>query len=119
MTSRLAATAVAALLSTALLTSCDDTDGPDPDSRRGIDTRAYYEDYTSERDNDSGGTVNYSAQAESDAGDSSEPWRPPKPDEDNFFRTTAPAASSRPRPMTDRRSRSTSTPGRTASPATC
>ncbi len=88
MNPRLAAAAIAALLSTALLTSCSDEDDPDPGSRRGIDARAYYEDYASETDYDSGGTVNYSAQAESDAGDSDrggEPWRPPRPNEDNNF----------------------------------
>ncbi len=55
MTPRLAAAAIAALLSTAFLTSCSDESEPDPNSRRGIDARAYYEDYESpEVDYDSG-----------------------------------------------------------------
>lgn len=85
MTPRLSAAAIAVLLSTALLTSCSDEG--DPDSRRGIDARAYYTDYESGADDDSGGTVNYSSQpstAEDAGGD--EPPLPPRPDEDNFFR---------------------------------
>ncbi|WP_188111331.1 vWA domain-containing protein [Nocardioides antri] len=39
-----AAAAVAALLATAVLAACSGS-APDPDSRRGIDTRSYYEDY--------------------------------------------------------------------------
>jgi Ca-activated chloride channel family protein len=89
MTSRLAAAAIAVLLSTALLSSCSDENEPDPDSRRGIDARAYYTDYESAADADSGGTVNYSAQpadgAEAELG-GGEPPVPPDPDEDNFFR---------------------------------
>ena len=85
MTPRLAAAAVAALLSTALLTSCSDENDPDPESRRGIDARAYYEDYESSADSDGG--VQYSmpsvqAENEDSAG---EPWRPPRPNEDNNF----------------------------------
>jgi Ca-activated chloride channel homolog len=75
--------AIVALISTAFLTSCSDENAPDPESRRGIDARAFYEDYSSETDYDSG--VSYSAQAESEAGDSSEPTLPPAPNEDNFF----------------------------------
>ncbi len=83
MTSRLAAAAVAALLSTTLLTSCSDE--PDPESRRGIDARAYYDDYESGTDGDS--AVNYSAQPQTTAEDGAdrEPPRPPRPNEDNFF----------------------------------
>jgi len=87
MTPRISAAAVAALLSTALLTSCSGTDtDPGHGSGRGIDARSYYDDYESQEDYDSGGTVNYSAQPESEAGDSSEPTLPPAPDEDNIFR---------------------------------
>src|SRR5689334_5088860 len=98
MTSRLpalTAAAIAALLSSALLTACNDEADPepDPDSRRGIDARAYYRDYESMADDDSGGTVQYSmpsvqAESESRAGTDSfvaEPPRPPRPNEDNFF----------------------------------
>ena len=88
MTPRLAAAAIAALLSTALLTSCSDENDPDPESRRGIDARAYYEDYASETDYDSGGTVNYSAQAESEAGDSSEPHAPARARRGQLLPTT-------------------------------
>lgn len=93
MTSRLAATAVAALLSATLLTACnaDDPD-PDPQSRRGIDARAYYEDYASDTVDD-GGSVVYEMEAaaptaapEVDVQGVVEPPRPPKPDEDNVFR---------------------------------
>jgi Ca-activated chloride channel family protein len=87
MTPRLSAAAIAVLLSTALLTSCSDESVRDPDSKRGIDTRAYYTDYESEADYDSGGTVNYSSSLpESEAGGRAEPPLPPRPDEDNFFR---------------------------------
>lgn len=86
MTPRLPAI-LAALLTAALLTSC--TDGStDPDSRRGIDARSYYEDYESPELDGDGGTVNYSqAQptAEDGGGDVVVP-RPPRPDEDNVFR---------------------------------
>jgi Ca-activated chloride channel family protein len=87
MTPRLSAAAIAVLLSTALLTSCSDESDPDPDSRRGIDARAYYTDYESGADDDSGGTVNYSSQPSTTAEDvGGEPPLPPKPNEDNFFR---------------------------------
>ena len=84
MTPRTPAAAIAALLSTAFLTSC--SDAPDPDSRRGIDARAYYEDYESEAGEDSG-TV-YSAESmtvSEDSGGGEHPV-PPEPNEDNFFR---------------------------------
>ena len=95
MTFRLPAVTVAALatlLSTAVLTACDDTDDPrpDPDSRRGIDARAYYRDYESAMDYDSGGVVQYSmpsgdaAESESGATDGRQ-WQPPRPNEDNYF----------------------------------
>ena len=61
---------------------------PDPDSRRGIDARAYYEDYESpEVDYDSGGTVGDSAQPQMAAEDSAAVSRRsrPAPNEDNFF----------------------------------
>ena len=70
MTPRLAAAAIAALLSTGLLTSCSSGSYSDPPGERGrgIDARAYYEDYDSQADYDSGGTVNYSsAQPQSEA----------------------------------------------------
>ncbi|WP_322937519.1 vWA domain-containing protein [Nocardioides bizhenqiangii] len=83
MTPRTSAAAIAVFLSTALLTSC--SDDPDPDSRRGIDARAYYEDYESVIEDD--GAVNYSAQPTTEAEDASgEPPLPPAPNEDNFFR---------------------------------
>ena len=86
MTPRLSAAAIAVLLSTALLTSCSDASKPGPDSRRGIDARAYYEDYESpEVDFDGGGTVQYSQAAPMEAEDGEEPPLPPDPDEDNFF----------------------------------
>jgi Ca-activated chloride channel family protein len=86
MTPRLAAAAIAALLSTALLTSCTDHDR-DPDSRRGIDARSYYDDYESYADYDSG-VANAQPQmtaAEEESGGDAEPPLPPAPDEDNFF----------------------------------
>lgn len=84
MTPRISAAAIAVLLSTALLTSC--SGDADPDSRRGIDARAYYDDYESDVGDD-GGTVNYSSQPTTEAEDSGgDPPLPPAPHEDNVFR---------------------------------
>lgn len=90
MTTRTSAAApliAAALLSTTVLTACSGTDtDPDPQSRRGIDARSYYDDYHAGADLDHGSAPMYSAQPESVGGDVAEPTIPPAPDEDNVFR---------------------------------
>ncbi|WP_183092656.1 vWA domain-containing protein [Nocardioides stalactiti] len=91
MTPRLAILAVTALLSVAVLASCSSTeepDGPRAHGQRGIDPRAYYEDYESGVDRDSG-TMNYSLApqgAVADEGGSEAVPDPPGPTEDNEFR---------------------------------
>jgi len=86
MTSRISAAAVAVLLSTAILASCSSGDEPHPPGGDGaIDARAYYDDYESEPDDDSG-SVNYSSVPGTAEGDGGEPPLPPDVDEDNTFR---------------------------------
>ncbi len=87
MNPRISAAAIAALLSTAVLTACTGTDPePGPDSPRDIDARSYYDDYDSDTDTDYGSAPTYSTQVESEAGDVAEPTIPPGPNEDNVFR---------------------------------
>jgi len=87
MTPRTSAAAIAALLSTALLTSCSGTDtDPGPGSGRGIDARSYYDDYESQVDYDSGSMAYPSALPETSRGDDADGPRIPDPDEDNTFR---------------------------------
>jgi Ca-activated chloride channel family protein len=86
MTPRISAAAIAALLSTALLTSCSGTDTDPGPGRRGIDARSYYDDYESQVNYDTGSMAYPSAVPETAKGDDVEGPRIPDPDEDNTFR---------------------------------